>query len=75
MKCRPIFIVAGKATFQWPGLPQNPDQAYQTFPGHAFLASLAWPGLAGLAMLLTALLMQGKLNIDAGKLVLAMFLN
>ena len=71
IKCRPIFSVARKATLLWPGLPQNPglDQAYQAFPGHAFLASpaktlasLAWPGLAGLAMLLTALLMQGMIQ-------------
>ena len=60
---------SGKATLLWPGLPHNPglDRAYQAFPGHAFLAtpaktlaSLAWLGLAGLAMLLTALLMKGK---------------
>ena len=59
-----FFSVAGKATLLWPGLPQNPglDRAYQAFPGHAILASpaktlasLAWPGLAGLAMLLTSL--------------------
>ena len=42
-----FFSVAGKATLLWPRLPQNPglDRAYQAFPGHAFLASLAWPGL------------------------------
>ena len=46
-KCQPTFSVARKATILWPGVPQNPglDQAYQAFPGHAFLASLAWPGL------------------------------
>ena len=67
-----FFSVAGKATLLWPGLPQNPglDRAYQAFPGHAFLASpakilasLAWPGLAGLGMLLTTLLMQGLRRI------------
>ena len=70
-----FFSVGGKATLLWPGLPQNPGlgrayRVYQAFPGHAFLASpaktlasLAWPGLARLAMLLTALLMQGLKGI------------
>ena len=52
------FSVARKATLLWPGLPQNPglERVYQAFPHFP-----GKPGLAGLVMLLTALLMQGTL--------------
>ena len=40
------------------------DRVCHAFPGHAFLASLAWPGFAGIAMLLTTLLMQGISKVE-----------
>ena len=70
MKCQPIFQCGRKShasmarltskPWRWPGLPGFSRPRFPGKPGQDLgKPGLAWPNLAGLAMLLTALLMQG----------------